>query len=270
VCGKDKTGSPTVLYKTFEKLYGKYNKQEYIHPDPLEFLWRYDEPADREIVGLIASGLAYGRVSSILSSTEKVLSIMGKSPSLYIGTNSTDRIREDLGDFKHRFTAAEEMAAFLSSLANLQAEYGLLSDLMAEILQGVSYREALDVFVDRILSTAGVSRCSLLPRPSLGSACKRLHLFMRWMVRKDDVDPGGWEMIQPRDLLIPLDVHMHRAGTELGFTSRKSADWKTAEEVTEGFRRISPEDPVRYDFAITRLGINNRILLLQVPQHLDS
>lgn len=246
------------LRERLETIYKKYNRKENIHPDPLEFLLLYDRPEDREIVGLIASGLAYGRVASILNSTEKVLSIMGKSPCSYLKSADSGSIRADLRNFKHRFTSAGEMAALLSSLGQLQKEYGSLAYMMTELQNGVSYREALHLFVDKILTSAGVSRCSLLPRPSLGSACKRLHLFMRWMVRKDEVDPGGWDMIHPRDLIIPLDVHMHRAGTELGFTCRKSADRKTAEEVTDGFRRLCPEDPVRYDFAITRLGIGGK------------
>ena len=98
-------------------------------------------------------------------------------------------------------------------------------------------------------------RAGLLPSPSAGSACKRLNLFLRWMVRQDNVDPGGWDSVSPAKLIIPLDTHMHRIGRRLGLTPRRQADLRTAIEITEGFRGICPSDPVRYDFALTRLGI---------------
>ena len=118
-----------------------------------------------------------------------------------------------------------------------------------------TYHNALDRFVRNLLEGAGMEKCSLLARPSLGSACKRLHLFMRWMVRKDDVDPGGWQWISPSVLIIPLDVHMFRAAVALGFTGRKTASCAAAFEITESFRAINPDDPVKYDFALTRMGI---------------
>jgi uncharacterized protein (TIGR02757 family) len=99
----------------------------------------------------------------------------------------------------------------------------------------------------------------LLADPRKNSACKRSHLFLRWMVRKDRVDPGGWGKVHPSSLIVPLDLHMHRAGTLLGFTSRKSADGKTALEITQGFRNIVPFDPVKYDFCLTRYGIRNEL-----------
>jgi uncharacterized protein (TIGR02757 family) len=102
-------------------------------------------------------------------------------------------------------------------------------------------------------------RNSLLPSPDKGSACKRLNLFLRWMVRKDDVDPGGWDHVPAAKLIIPLDTHMHRIGLMLHLTERKQADIKTAIEITHAFRSIAPDDPVRYDFALTRLGIRGEI-----------
>jgi len=95
----------------------------------------------------------------------------------------------------------------------------------------------------------------LLPLPRLGSACKRLNLFLRWMIRKDDVDPGGWENIPLSKLIIPLDTHMHKIGILTGLTSRKQANMRTAFEITDGFKKLVPEDPVKYDFSLTRIGI---------------
>lgn len=226
-----------------------------MHPDPLEFLYSYGKTEDREIAGLVASGLAYGRVSLILKSVEKVLKVLGPDPSEFLQTADPDGLKTQLGGFRHRFTAGEEIANFLVCISMVQRKHGLAGNFLAGLLEKNAYLEALDVFVSGLLEPMG--RSYLLPRPSGGSACKRLHLFMRWMVRKDDVDPGGWNMISPSDLIVPVDVHMFRVGKCLGFTERKTADGRTAAEITEGFRLICPEDPVKYDFSLTRFGIQN-------------
>lgn len=243
------------LSELLEKIYLKYNRWEYIHPDPLEFLWRYNSTEDREIVGLIASGLAYGKVAQILKSTEIVLYVLGPAPSGFLREISVNELVKVLAGFKHRFTTAFEMAVLLKSASTLQKKWGLLGNMLRAFLSEDDYYNALDRFVVSILMRAGIEKCSLLPRPSLGSACKRLHLFMRWMIRRDEVDPGGWEGIPPSVLIVPLDVHMFRAVRSLGFTDRKTATVKTAFEATEGFRKINPEDPVKYDFGLTRMGI---------------
>ena len=243
------------LRRRLETVYTEYNRWEYIHPDPLEFLWRYSSTEDREIVGLIASGLAYGRVARILKSTEKVLEILGPAPSGFLREVSLKELSGAFDGFKHRFTTAFEMAAILKSASVLQGKWGLLGHMLGAFISEDTYHNALDRFVRNLLEGAGMEKCSLLARPSLGSACKRLHLFMRWMVRKDDVDPGGWQWISPSVLIIPLDVHMFRAAVALGFTGRKTASCAAAFEITESFRAINPDDPVKYDFALTRMGI---------------
>ena len=210
---------------------------------------------DREIAGLVASGLAYGRVSLILKSVERVLGTLGPSPAAYLRTANLNTLKGQLRDFRHRFTPGEEVAEFLFSVSGKQTEHGLLGNYLAGFLADHSYLEALDMFTQGLL--VPMQRSYLLPRPSLGSACKRLHLFMRWMVREDEVDPGGWSMISPSELIVPVDVHMYRVGQCLGFTGRKTADGRTALEITEGFRELSPFDPVKYDFALTRFGIQN-------------
>ncbi len=194
----------------------------------------------------------------ILKSTEKVLGLLGPSPSAFLRNGDSALLADNLKDFKHRFTTGLDMAAFLASISAIQSEHGLIGNYLTKLVDSRPYIEALDVFAGEVVSsmkTPGSSSGHLLPLPSRGSACKRLHLFMRWMVREDDVDPGGWNMIPVSELLVPVDVHMHRIGIKLGFTSRKAADAKTAEEITEGFRVVSSDDPVKYDFALTRSGI---------------
>ena len=247
--------TPHDLREHLDRVYTSYNRREFLHPDPLEFLWRYNRAEDREIVGLVASGLAYGRVAQILRSTEKVLYALGSAPSEYLRSLSPGELDGKLSGFKHRFTIDSEMVALLKSVSILQEKWGLLENMFEAFLSGNSYLSALERFVSSILGNAGIKKSSLLPRPALGSACKRLHLFMRWMVRSDEVDPGVWTSISPSILVIPLDVHMFRVARSLGFTERKNTTYKTALEITESFRRINPDDPVKYDFALTRMGI---------------
>lgn len=247
--------SSSLLLDQLEELYSRYNRRVFVHPDPLEFLYRYSDVRNREIAGLVASSLAYGRVAMILKSTETVLGILGVEPSSYLQLTEPAETADALAGFKHRFTCGMEISSFLVALSSIQREYGSVGEFFGYLMKQRQYIDALDAFSSRVTALMGVDSSHLLPRPSRGSACKRLHLFMRWMVREDDVDPGGWDMISPADLVVPVDVHMHRMGTHLGFTKRKSADGKTAREITDGFRLLSASDPVKYDFTLTRYGI---------------
>ena len=241
--------------KVFEELYARFNRREFVHPDPLEFLYEYDDPGDREIVGLVASCLAYGRVKQILASVRKVLSRMGK-PSVFVRQADAGELRTAFKGFKHRFTTGAEIAALLYGTGRLLDEYGSLERCFAAGLSAsdLTTVPALSAFVDRLCKAASL-KSHLVPHPSSGSACKRLHLFLRWMVRRDEVDPGGWTSVRPSRLVVPVDTHMHRICLGLGLTRRKQADVVAALEVTAAFRKIAPQDPVKYDFAITRLGI---------------
>ena len=242
-----------------EKLYVSYNRRCYVHPDPLEFLYGYQDPRDRELVALIASALAYGKVRQILKSVASVLRPMGTSPRLYLLSATRKRMEADFADFKHRFTASEDISSLLRSAANLIRTYSSLHECF---LAGYRTRDetilpALSAFVQRL---HGDMRCSwpcFLPSPARGSACKRLNLFLRWLVRSDEVDPGGWDEIPASKLIVPLDTHMHRISLMLGFTRRKQADLRTAVEITRAFRSLCPDDPARYDFVLTRFGIRH-------------
>ncbi len=251
---------PSIAWSALEELYSKYNRREYVHPDPLEFLYEYPDPADREIVGLIASSLAYGSVRQILKTVRIVLDRI-ETPSEFLRNASKSKLERTFSDFKYRFTTGEELAALLIGTGRVIKKHGSLqkcfvkgsSDDDVNILPGLCF------LVDEIESEAGHQLGHLLPHPSRKSACKRLNLYLRWMVREDDVDPGGWYTVPPGRLLVPIDVHMYRICLALGLTGRKSADLQTAIEVTGEFRKVSPDDPVKYDFALTRLGIRDEL-----------
>lgn len=239
-----------------EQLYDFYNQRQYVHPDPLEVLYDYHRIEDREIVGLIAAGLAYGRVAQILVSIRKALQIIGENPHEYIMRNTPERIRHDFSSFKHRFTTGCEMAELLIGMQAVLSEFGSLEASFRHYFSSTDATiiPALTGFVAELSHTFSTPCNSLLCCPSRGSACKRLFLFMRWMTRRDNIDPGGWD-IPASHLVVPLDTHMHRIARALHLTARKQADLKTALEVTQAFKKINSFDPVRYDFALTRLGI---------------
>ncbi|MEW6614971.1 MAG: TIGR02757 family protein [Thermodesulfobacteriota bacterium] len=264
-----------------DDLYARYNRREFVHPDPLEFLYHYEDIRDREIVGLVASALAYGRVQQILKSVSFVLQRMQPSPSLFLSHASREALLLDFAGFKHRFTTREDIVSMLLGIKGIIERYG---SLQACFVAGINDCDstilpAISAFAKELNTEQNGSPNSLLPSPTKGSACKRLNLFLRWMVRKDEVDPGGWDTVKASKLIVPLDTHMHRICLSLKITGRKQADIRTATEITAAFRTISPDDPVRYDFALTRLGIRNegdmddflkQCGMLEEPSHLSD
>jgi uncharacterized protein (TIGR02757 family) len=245
------------LVETLEALYERRNRRKFVHPDPLEFLYRYEDVRDREVAGFVASSLAYGRVGQILKSVSRVLGRMDPSPSRFLEGQSRKTLRRAFANFKHRFTTGEELAATLWGIKRVVERYGSLGACFAAHMgpDDDTILQALCAFVADLGEGVQGQTGVLLAPPSGASACKKLHLFLRWMVRHDDVDPGGWEWVAPSRLIVPLDIHMHRVGLRLGMTERKQADMRAALEITAAFRRIVPEDPVRYDFVLTRSGI---------------
>jgi len=245
------------LTTKFEAVYTRYNKQELVHPDPLEFLEKYEDVRDREIAALVASSLAYGRVGQILKSVDQVLEGMNPSPYEFLKSSSKENISDKFKGFKHRFAKDTDLSALLIGIKGAIEEHGSLN---ACFLNGYdesdeTVQPALSSFVDSLI--AGGGETNLLPTPSKGSACKRLNLFLRWMVRDDEVDPGGWSGISPSKLIAPLDTHMHKIGLGLEMTSRRQGNMQTALEVTKALAQICPDDPIKYDFALTRFGIRD-------------
>ena len=254
-----------------EAIYKEYNRRDLVSPDPLQFLYCYSEPEEREIVALIAAGLAYGRVAQILKSVRNVLDIMGDSPADFVRENSLCGFRRYFDGFKHRFTTGEDLALFLAGVKETITKFGSLEECFRLCCSGNDENivPALTLFAEHLTSKFDKGMSYLFPSPAKGSACKRPMLFLRWMVRSDDVDPGGWDYIAPSKLIIPLDTHMHQFSLKAGFTKRKNANLATAIEITEVFKKICPEDPIKYDFAITRFGIRDDMhveqLLKRIP-----
>lgn len=247
-----------------EKLYAKYNHRRLVEPDPLQFLYRYSKREDVEVVALLSSGLAYGRVRQIEKSLSRLFEYMGKSPSDFV-RNFDSRKRAQLRDFKHRFTAGDDISDLLELLRDVYDRFGSIERFFAQGLDAgdTNIIPALSKFCDSLCamySQRHNGRLSsglkyLLASPVRGSACKRLNLFLRWMVRNDDVDPGPWSSVDKAKLIVPVDVHMGRLCKILGLYERKTITLSAAVEITQSFARIEPADPVKYDFALSRIGI---------------
>lgn len=251
------TRSLKSIIPQLKSLYACYNRREYVSPDPLQFLYDYPDLRDREIAGMIASALAYGGVKQILGSVSRVLEKMRPSPYLFLMSRNLSDLRKGLEGFKHRFTTGDDLAQMLWGIKRAIEDYGSLEACFTQGSGDQTILPALTAFVRRLRGYAEQDYKFLLPHPVQQSACKRLNLYLRWMVRKDEVDPGGWDRVPRSKLIVPIDLHMHRIGRALGITERRQADLKTALEITSAFREIAPDDPVKYDFVLTRLGIRD-------------
>jgi uncharacterized protein (TIGR02757 family) len=249
------------LYRTFDHLTSA--------SDPVHIVRRYRAPEDREIVGFCAAGLAFGRVASVLNSIESLLEVMGPQPAAFVRDFDPARGRVRLAPLVHRWIRGHDLAALLLVLQRMLREYGSIERffLKGDDPASPDVGPALTAFSTRALETdvrpaygrvpkrPGV--CYFFPRPSAGSACKRLNLFLRWMVRKDAVDLGVWTRLSPARLIVPLDTHVIRLGQCLRLTRYQSPGWKMAAEITASLREIDPSDPVRYDFSLCHVGMMN-------------
>lgn len=252
-----------------EGLYARHHHLENLHPDPLVFARRYRDPNDGELAGLIAAAFAYGRVEKIMEALERVFGVLGPSPrDRLLQLKPKDDALESLVGFKYRFHKKEDVALVFHLLRQVLERRGSLLRLFQSCDDGACTGPALAGFAEEILSgdarpllrartlPAGHPVRFLLSSPARGGAAKRLCLFLRWMVRRDEIDPGFWHgSVDPARLIVPLDTHVARVARQLGFTRRSAADWRTALEVTSSLRSYDPADPVRFDFSLFRFGM---------------
>jgi uncharacterized protein (TIGR02757 family) len=232
-----------------------------IEPDPLQLVLRQRHPLDQEVAGLVAAAFAYGRADIIVANIGTVLGRMSPSPYQYLSSfDRADAMRRFAG-FAHRFHKTRDLVAFLERLAAAIREHGSLGELFRACYDGrdPDIGPSLARFVARLRGQPATGNRQLLQylltSPADGSACKRMNLFLRWMVRRTSPDLGLWTFVDPAKLVVPLDTHVHRIATFLGLNRRKTADWKAARALTDRLARFDRADPVRYDFALCRLGI---------------
>ncbi|HYI09499.1 MAG TPA: TIGR02757 family protein [Thermoanaerobaculia bacterium] len=231
-----------------------------IEPDPLQLVLRYTDPRDQETAGLIAAAFAYGRAETIVANIGVVLTRMTPSPYRYMQAFDPREASKRFAGFAHRFHKTNDLVAFLGALAAAIREHGSLGALFETCYNDSDpdIAPALARFVTSLRSTIRRPTPALqylLTSPEDGSACKRMNLYLRWMVRRTPPDLGVWTFVSPSKLVMPVDTHIHRIATFLGLNDRKSADWKAARALTDRLARFDAADPVRYDFALCRLGI---------------
>ena len=258
------------LKTILEGLYAT-RSQDHLANDPLSFCHRYRDPRDQEVVGLIAASFAYGNVKIIKKNLEVIFGAMGKSPRLFVERFDPEQGARLFAGFKHRFNDGRDLCALLLACRIMLLESGSVEgwllrfhdqareDLTQTLSGFTAAVKSLDL--SPVFGTDRVPDDSyfpfMFPSPASGSACKRLCMYLRWMVRPaDGIDLGLWKGITPDKLVIPVDAHIQRICGFLGFTSRKQADWRMACEITARLRELDPADPVKYDFSICHLGIS--------------
>jgi uncharacterized protein (TIGR02757 family) len=229
--------------------------------DPVEFVHRYADEDDRELVALIASSLAFGNVKALRAKIDDALARLG--PELAKIADDPAEVARRLRGWKHRVYRDEHLTGLLVGARRVQRASGSLGKALATELQRTGdLREALSTWAAAIRREGGLDGEAhtrgaghILADPSKGSAVKRLMLLLRWMIRPaDGVDLGLWDIPTSR-LLIPVDTHIHKLSRNLGLTRRNDVSWRTAEEITAALRRLDPDDPVKYDFSLCHLGM---------------
>jgi uncharacterized protein (TIGR02757 family) len=241
--------------------------------DPVELPRRYADPGDQEIAALFAASLAYGRADVFKPVLGRVLAAMGPSPGRFVRAFARAPDARAFEGAVYRFNRPEDLAALAAAAGELAARHGTLGARFGALFRGEgggpdALRPALARFAGELRASPAAARLlrrrgrrgllHLLPDAAGPGASKRWNLYLRWMVRGPDaVDLGAWRGVVPRSaLVVPLDTHVHRVARCLGLTRRRDATWRTAEEITAALRRIDPEDPVRYDFALCHLGMS--------------
>lgn len=259
------------LKTTLDRLYDSFNAPDSAF-DPVQVVRKYPRVEDREIVAFIASAVAFGRVASVVNSTNAICAVLGPHPARFLKRFDPARDGAPLRSLVHRWTRGDDFVALLWILRVLIDEHGSLENAFASGLrdEDADVGPAIERFNEKVraidLSPAygrAATRASkrrpgvyyFFPRPSTGSACKRMNLFLRWMARTDGVDPGGWTRVPPSKLVIPLDTHIIRAGRSLKLTKYRSPGWKMAADITASLRKLDKADPVKYDFSLCHMGI---------------
>jgi uncharacterized protein (TIGR02757 family) len=256
------------LKPMLDRLYSDFNYPDSA-TDPIQIVRRYQHRDDKEVVGFCAASLAFGRVASVLQSIERLVALMGPRPAEYVRRFEPARDAAAFKGLVHRWTRERDIVALLWILRQMLDRSGSIEGFFLEgyDTSAPDLASALDSFSERAMALdlrAAYGRVPkrpgvgyFFPRPSKGSACKRLNLFLRWMIRHDALDLGVWTRIPPSKLVVPLDTHVIRVGRCLQLTRLQSPGWKMASDITASLARIDGDDPTRYDFSICHLGMMN-------------
>jgi uncharacterized protein (TIGR02757 family) len=266
------------LRAPLERLYADFDYAGRVDRDAIRFPLRYRNPRDREVVALLTACLAYGRVDLFGSALEKVWAVMGTSPADFMAAFEPERDGPLFSTFLYRFNRPRDLAAFCLATRQILQRHGGLEACflegdadragpLAPALEAFS-RAFLEADLDPVFPRGRLSRGyrHLFPLPSAGGPCKRLHLFLRWMVRREAPDFGLWTKVSPARLLVPVDTHVENMSRAIGLTRRRSRTWKMAEEITARLAAIDPTDPVKFDFALCHKRMSGDCLDRREPR----
>lgn len=248
----------TKLY--LDELVEKYETVDFIKDDPIQFPHRYSKKEDIEIAGFLASIFAYGKREIFIKKLNILFEKMDNEPYSFV----LEFCRENncLNDFDYRFSVGIDIVQIMLALRDLYRSGEGLESLFTHgykrsgTIKG-SLQSAVDYFYAKQTLDVTNGFYHLLPNPSKNSACKRLNMLLRWLVRDGCVDLGVWKFIDKSELLIPLDVHVAKVSRELGLLNRKQNDFGSVLELMNSLREYDPKDPVKYDFAMFGYGVNN-------------
>lgn len=258
------------LKDTLDALYAGRSRN-FLANDPLSFCHRFTDRADQEVAALIAAVFAYGSVKVIKGSLSRIFSIMGEAPAAFVDSFDPKKKHSLFHGFKHRFNTETDLIALCWAIRQMRQQHGSIEEFFGQFhkADARTIETGLNVFCAAVLGLdytavfgrsglSGESRFRFLfPSPAGGSACKRLCMFLRWVVRPaDGIDLGLWKSVRPAQLIVPVDRHIERIGRLLGLTQRSTPDWRMASEITEALRQFDPYDPVKYDFSLCHLGIS--------------
>ena len=247
------------LKEYLDNLVTKYETYDFIKDDPVQFPHRFDILQDIEISGFISSALAYGKRESFIEKLESLHKLLGKHPYEFCMNYNSKNDFKYLEDFVYRFNKGEDISCLLVALKNFYKKNSSMKKFCENLYHNKhDIKHVINSFTDELSNvtenkTEGFSY--LVVSPKLNSPCKRINLFFRWMVRKSEVDMGLWDKINKKDLIIPLDTHVAKMSKSLNLVNRSTNDWKMAEMITNNLKQFDSNDPVKYDFALFGLGI---------------
>ena len=256
------------LKKTLDDVRDKCDVEARLGLDPVGVVRRYDHALDRELVGLVAAGVAFGNVRTIRNKLEEILDRVGSPPRKK--AEDARAVKKSLAGFRHRVFTGDDVARLMIGARRVQKKHGSLGARFEELLAKNDFRESLAVLCDDIREAGEMGVRHILPDVRAGSAVKRLLLWVKWMSRPDDgVDLGQWN-VPLSSLVIPVDTHIHKLSKNLGLTKRNDTSWKTAEEITAGLAKLDRDDPTKYDFSLCHMGMLQRCPSRRDPKRCEG
>jgi uncharacterized protein (TIGR02757 family) len=256
------------LKNALEDVRAKCDVSARLELDPVGVVRRYAHPLDRELVALVAAGVAFGNVKTIRNKLEEILDRVGEPPR----TRAEDAraLKKSLVGFRHRVFTGDDVSRLMIGARRVQKKHGSLGARFEAHLEKKDFRESLASLCDEIRDAGELGFRHILPDVRAGSAVKRLLLWVKWMSRPDDgVDLGQWN-VPTSALVIPVDTHIHKLSVNLGLTDRNDTSWKTAQEITASLAKFDRDDPTKYDFSLCHLGMLQRCPSRREPKRCEG